>query len=65
MSRVGWDARVLAGPHLRGIGTYAVHLLEAMRTVRPSLEVVLFADEPIAPAHAAGRDVRVVGPSRG
>jgi glycosyltransferase involved in cell wall biosynthesis len=64
--RIAWDARVLGGPELRGIGTYSVSLLREMRVLRPSLEVLLLADEPLCEqARAVGYPVHVVGPSRG
>jgi glycosyltransferase involved in cell wall biosynthesis len=64
--KVAWDARVVYGPELRGMGTYTANLLHAIGTARPGIDRVLLTDES-----ANGRDrisgvtPHVVGPSRG
>src|SRR5262245_6159322 len=64
--RVVWDARVLCGPERRGIGTYAVSLVDAMRAMRPSLEILLFTDtEPVDRSLGNGCRPHVVGPTQG
>ena len=63
--RVAWDARVLVNGPLRGMGTYALHLLPELRTCRPDLDFVLFHDggnQPLPIAHV--RSERI-GPERG
>ena len=43
--RIAWDARVLVNGDLRGMGTYAYHLLGALRSCRKDLDLWLFHDE--------------------
>src|SRR5689334_16685657 len=64
--RLGFDARVLCRQELRGIGTYTVHLLRALRSIRPEWQFVFFADRPITnPSWSEGAEVVVRGPERG
>lgn len=64
--RLGFDARVLCRQELRGIGTYTVRLLRALRSIRPEWQFVFFADRPITnPSWSEGAEVVVRGPERG
>lgn len=64
--KVAWDARVVYGPELRGMGTYTANLLHAIGDARPEIDRVLLTDDS-----AKGRDrisgitPRVVGPNHG
>jgi glycosyltransferase involved in cell wall biosynthesis len=63
---VVWDARVVYGPELRGMGAYGVNLVGAMARARRDVEHVLLTDEPTAYTdRIEGLVPRVVGPSRG
>jgi glycosyltransferase involved in cell wall biosynthesis len=58
--RIGYNARLLVDPDLRGWNRYTVNLLEAL--ARLGVEPVLYADRPVHPAHLAripGAEVRV------
>ena len=63
--RVGWDARILVNGQLRGIGSYARHLLPALRACRPDLELRLYVDEGTGQLAPAGFPVTRIGPDRG
>lgn len=63
--RVAWDARVLVNGPLRGMGTYAIHLLPALRECRQDLEFVLFHDAGTHPLPLTGFASRRIGPARG
>lgn len=63
--RVAWDARVLVNGPLRGMGTYALHLLPELRNCRPDLEFVLFHDGGTQPLPIAGVRSKQIGPARG
>ena len=61
--RIGYNARLLTSPDLRGWNRYTINVLEAL--MRLGVEPILYADRPIHPAHAArlaGADVRVAPP---
>lgn len=61
-----WDARVVYGPELRGMGAYGVNLVGAMARLRRDIEYVLLTDEPTSHMdRIEGVTPRVVGPSRG
>jgi glycosyltransferase involved in cell wall biosynthesis len=63
--RVAWDARVLVNGPLRGMGTYALHLLQELRNCRPNLDLVLFHDggnQPLPFTHVRSKRI---GPARG
>jgi hypothetical protein len=64
--KVAWDARVVYGPELRGMGTYAANLLQAIGTARPDIDQVLLTDDSAAGRdRIPGRRPQVVGPNRG
>lgn len=64
--RVAWDARVVYGPELRGMGTYTTNLLEAIGAARPDVDRVLLTDDtPGGRDRVPGLEPRVVGPKRG
>ena len=63
--KVAWDARVLVNGSLRGMGTYALHLLPALTQCRPDLEFVLFHDEGTHPLPLHGFVAKKIGPARG
>jgi hypothetical protein len=49
--RVGFNARLLASPELRGWNRYAVNLLAELSSA--SAELVLYSDRPLHPSHLA------------
>lgn len=51
--RVGFNARLLAAPDLRGFNRYTAELVRALEASGRA-EVVLFADAPIHPVHGLG-----------
>jgi len=57
--RVGFNARVLADPPMRGLVRYTVGLLRALSS-RDDVEIVLFSSHALVPAHLAGIRARVV-----
>jgi len=63
--RVAWDARVLVSGDLRGMGTYAYHLLGALRRCRKDLDLRLFHDEGTREMPLDGFRARRIGPNRG
>jgi len=63
--KVAWDARVLVHGSLRGMGTYAFHLLPALRRCRPDLELLLFHDQGTHPVPLTGFRANTIGPARG
>ena len=63
--RVAWDARVLVNGDLRGMGTYAYHLLGALRSCRKDLDLRLFHDEGTRRMPLNGFRARRIGPNRG
>lgn len=63
--RVGWDARILVNGERRGMGTYAFHVLRALRECRPDLELTLFHDQGARDVPVNGVDARDIGPKRG
>jgi glycosyltransferase involved in cell wall biosynthesis len=61
--RIGYNARLLAAPDLRGWNRYTVNLLEAL--IRLGVGPVLYSDRPVHPDHLArlsGAEVRVSPP---
>jgi glycosyltransferase involved in cell wall biosynthesis len=61
--RIGYNARLLAAPDLRGWNRYTVNLLEAL--IRLGVAPVLYSDRPLHPDHLArlpGAEVRVSPP---
>jgi glycosyltransferase involved in cell wall biosynthesis len=62
---VGWDARVLVNGQRRGIGTYAYHVLQALRECRPDIALTLFHDQGAGHGPVPGVDARAIGPKRG
>jgi glycosyltransferase involved in cell wall biosynthesis len=61
--RIGYNARLLAAPDLRGWNRYTVNLLEAL--IRLGVAPVLYSDRPVHPDHLArlpGAEVRVSPP---
>lgn len=63
--RVAWDARVLVNGDLRGMGTYAYHLLPALRRCRTDLDLRLFHDGGTRDLPLNGFPTRQIGPNRG
>jgi glycosyltransferase involved in cell wall biosynthesis len=63
--RVGWDARILVNGERRGMGTYAFHVLRALRECRPDVELTLFHDQDGGDVPVDGIDAREIGPKRG
>jgi hypothetical protein len=63
--RVGWDARILVNGERRGMGTYAFHVLRALRECRPDVELTLFHDQGGRDVPVDGIDAREIGPKRG
>jgi len=63
--RVAWDARVLVNGDLRGMGTYAYHVLEALHRRRTDLDLLLFHDEGTRELPLDGIRAKQIGPSRG
>ena len=63
--RVAWDARVLVNGDLRGMGTYAYHLLGALRSCRKDLDLRLFHDQGTREMPLNGFRARRIGPNRG
>jgi glycosyltransferase involved in cell wall biosynthesis len=63
--RVAWDARVLVKGDLRGMGTYAYHLLGALGRCRKDLDLRLFHDEGTREMPLSGFRARRIGPNRG
>lgn len=63
--RVGFNARVLADPHLRGLTRYTINLLRALSR-RNDVELILFTDRELISAHLGGirAQVVVLGASR-
>jgi len=64
--RIVWDARVLCGPEIRGIGSYMSNLVPAMLDRRPDLDIQLFTDSP-PPSQLRLRGLvpQMVGPTKG
>lgn len=50
--RVGFNARGLCDPKIRGFNRHLLGLITALRRVERSVEIHLFTDRPLAPAHA-------------
>jgi glycosyltransferase involved in cell wall biosynthesis len=63
--RVAWDARVLVNGDLRGMGTYAYHLLGALGRCRKDLDLRLFHDEGTREMPLNGFRASRIGPNRG
>ncbi len=57
--RIGFNARVLSDPEVRGLSRYTVCLLRALSSL-PNIELVLFSKEPIASNHVADIKTRTV-----
>ncbi len=49
----------------RGMGTYAFHVLQALRVCRPDIELTLFHDRGAQPVPVGGVEARDIGPKRG
>lgn len=63
--RIGWDARVLVNGQLRGMGSYATHVLQALRACRPNLDLRLYVDEGTRSLGLEGFVSTRIGPERG
>ena len=63
--KIAWDARVLVNGSLRGMGTYAFHLLPSLQKCRPDFEFILFHDGGTRPLPVEGFAARRIGPVRG
>lgn len=57
--KIGFNARVLADPAVRGLARYTVNLLRAL-SQRGDAELALFSKEPLQPAHLDGISARVI-----
>ena len=63
--RIGWDARILVNGQLRGMASYATHLLRALRACRPDFDLRLYVDEGVSQQPFAEFTARRIGPDRG